>query len=161
MSNETAPFISRICRYTAEIFAMPPGCLRRNCRRTDRCLGDVSADGEPPCISRLKADDRQLFALHVTLARVGACELREGKIKRVAREPFEVHSQRLGRLVAVHTLADLAANRAILRKRLRDMKITTSARRPTRPAATFYRHFGAPAEDADRSDSDAAAGPKV
>ena len=148
MSSETAYFNASLSRHAADLFEMPRHCRNRNCRRTGQCRGAVSADGEPPCITVLKKNDRKLFALHVELAELGADDIRRGKIQQLEKEPFDAFSQRLGHLIAAQAFADLPQNRAALRKRLRAMKITTWSRRPPRAAAFIYSGFGQPENDA-------------
>ena len=151
MSSETASFNERLSRHAAGLFGMPAHCRNRNCHRTRRCGGAVSADGEPYCISALKTRDRKLFALHVSLAEMGADDIRRGKIQLVEKEPFDAYSQRLGHFIAARAFGDHPQNRNDLRKRLRAMKITTWSRRPPRPAAFMYRNFGWPEKDATPS----------
>lgn len=148
MSSETDSFHESLSRHAAALFAMPPHCRNRNCRRTGRCRGAVSAEGEPPCITALKQNDRKLFALHVGMAELGADDIRKGRIGQLEKKPFEAFLQRLGHRIAAEAFADLPQNRTALRKRLRTMKITTWPRRPRRVAAFIYCDFGQPQNDA-------------
>jgi len=159
MSSETVSFKSRLSRHAAGVFDMPQYCRNRNCRRAGGCRGTISSDGEPPCITDLKANDRKLFAFHLALAELGAEDIRNGKIRLVAKLPYEAHAQRMGLLIAALTFADLAADRTALRKRLRAMNLTSWRRRPPRAAAFFYCDFGRPAENTEQPDNDAASRP--
>lgn len=148
MSSEIAAFNACLSRHAADLFNMPSHCRNRNCRRTGRCRGAVSADGELRCITALKENDRKLFALHVSLAELGAEDIRQGKIRQKEKEPFDAFSQRMGHVIAARAFADLPQNRNALSKRLRAMKLTTWSRRPPRPAAFMYCDFGRPQNDA-------------
>lgn len=158
MSSNTMSFKTRLSRHTAAAFSMQSDCRSRNCRRARRCEGTVSADGLPHCIAALKDCNRQFFAMHVDYAAIGAEHIRKGERQPPAKDSSDAFAENLGLCIAACAFGETPANRAVLRKHLRAMKVTNWPRLPRRVAMT-YHCFGLPPLDAQHRQCDAASRP--
>jgi hypothetical protein len=146
MSSEKPSFETRLSHRTASALYMPIHCARRNCRRTGRCQGVVSATFEPECVAPLPATQRRTFAACISIIHDFARLIQSGGKPVADRDSQTAYIQHFCLTIALGAFAELPKNRRELRRYIRRISY-----RPLGPSPRGMHiadgYFGHVAED--------------